>query len=112
MTFLQDYLNNPSPTGFEKEGQRLWLKYLAAFIDEHFVDPYGSAVGVINPKAEFKVVIEAHADEISWFINYISPEGLLYVIRNGGSDQQIAPSKRVNIHTEKGPLKAVFGWPA
>ena len=112
LTFLQDYLNNPSPTGFEKEGQRLWLKYLAPYIDEHFVDPYGSAVGVINPKAEFKVVIEAHADEISWFINYISPEGLLYVIRNGGSDQQIAPSKRVNIHTEKGPVKAVFGWPA
>ena len=24
----------------------------------------------------------------------------------------IAPSKRVNIHTDKGPVKAVFGWPA
>ena len=24
----------------------------------------------------------------------------------------IAPSKRVNIHTEKGVVKAVFGWPA
>ncbi len=67
---------------------------------------------MINPEAAFKVVIEAHADEISWFVNYISPEGLIYVIRNGGSDQAIAPSKRVNIHTEKGIVKAVFGWPA
>ena len=32
--------------------------------------------------------------------------------RNGGSDHQIAPSKRVNIHTEKGIVKGVFGWPA
>jgi len=112
LTFLRNYLNNPSPTGFEKEGQKLWLEYLKPYIDEYFVDAYGSAVGVINPKAPFKVVIEAHADEISWFVNYISPEGLIYVIRNGGSDQQIAPSKRVNIHTENGTVKAVFGWPA
>ena len=100
LTFLRKYLNNPSPTGFEKEGQKLWLEYLQPFIDEYYVDAYGSAVGIINPKAPFKVVIEAHADEISWFVNYVSPEGLIYVIRNGGSDQQIAPSKRVNIHTE------------
>ena len=33
-------------------------------------------------------------------------------MRNGGSDHQIAPSKRVNIHTKKGMVKAVFGWPA
>ena len=76
------------------------------------VDNYGTAVAVINPKAKFKVVIEAHADEISWFVNYITKDGLIYVIRNGGSDHQIAPSKRVNIHTDKGIVKAVFGWPA
>jgi len=67
---------------------------------------------VINPKAKYKVVIEAHADEISWFVNYITKEGLIYVIRNGGSDHQIAPSKRVIIHGDKGPVTAVFGWPA
>ena len=58
--------------------------------------------GVINPDAPFKVVIEGHADEISWYVNYISDDGLIYVIRNGGSDHQIAPSKIVNIHTKKG----------
>uniref|UniRef100_UPI004048456A M20/M25/M40 family metallo-hydrolase n=1 Tax=Algoriphagus sp. TaxID=1872435 RepID=UPI004048456A len=65
-----------------------------------------------NPDAPYKVVIEAHADEISWFVNYIDDNGYIYVIRNGGSDHQIAPSKRVNIHTEKGVVKGVFGWPA
>ena len=69
-------------------------------------------VGVINPKAQYKVVIEAHADEISWFVHYITKDGFIYLRRNGGSDHQIAPSKRVNIHTEKGIVKAVFGWPA
>jgi putative aminopeptidase FrvX len=112
LSFFENYINNPSPTGFEWEGQRLWLDYIKPYVDEYMVDNYGTAVAVINPKAEYKVVIEAHADEISWFVNYITKEGLIYVIRNGGSDHQIAPSKRVNIHTEKGMVKGVFGWPA
>ncbi|MBD1364103.1 M42 family metallopeptidase [Mucilaginibacter sp. ZT4R22] len=112
LAFFEKYINNASPTGFEWKGQQLWLEYLKPYIDDHFVDNYGTAVGVINPTAEYKVVIEAHADEISWFVNYITSDGLIYVIRNGGSDHQIAPSKRVDIHTDNGIVKAVFGWPA
>jgi putative aminopeptidase FrvX len=110
--FLEKYINNPSPTGFESKGQQLWLDYIKPYIDTHFVDTYGTVVGVINPEAKYKVVIEAHADEISWFVHYITKEGFIYLRRNGGSDHQIAPSKRVNIHTGKGIVKAVFGWPA
>ncbi len=110
--FLYTYLNNISPTGHEYSGQKIWLDYIKKYIDDYIVDNYGTVVGVINPSAEYKVVIEAHADEISWFINYISKEGYLYVIRNGGSDFQIAPSKKALIHTDKGPVPAVFGWPA
>ncbi|MFD1292424.1 M42 family metallopeptidase [Lutibacter holmesii] len=112
MTFLEKYLNNASPTGYESEGQKIWMEYLKPYVDTFITDSYGSAVGVINPNAKFKVVIEGHADEISWYVNYITPEGLIYVIRNGGSDHQIAPSKVVNIHTKKGIVKGVFGWPA
>lgn len=111
--FLHRYLDNVSPTGFEYSGQKIWLDYLKPYIDEEIVDTYGTAVGVINPGKKYKVVIEAHADEISWFVNYISDDGYLYVIRNGGSDFQIAPSMRCLIHCEGGEIvKGVFGWPA
>src|SRR5210317_1336445 len=112
ISFLESYMNNPSPTGHESEGQKLWMNYLKPYVDEFITDSYGTAVGVINPEADFKVVIEGHADEISWYVNYITEEGLIYVIRNGGSDHQIAPSKRVNIHTKNGIVKGIFGWPA
>src|SRR6202008_2649561 len=111
-TFLKNYINNPSPTGFESSGQKLWLNYIKPYTDTFFTDPYGTAVGVINPDAPFKVVIEAHADEISWFVNYIGADGLIYLKRNGGVDHQIAPSMRVLVHGKKGPVTAVFGWPA
>ena len=110
--FLYAYLNNASPTGFEAEGQKLWLDYLRPYIDEWHLDNYGTAYGVINPGQPFRVVIEGHADEISWFVNHIDDNGFINVVRNGGSDQMIAPSKRVNIHTKKGYVKGVFGWPA
>ncbi|WP_116107745.1 M42 family metallopeptidase [Lewinella sp. IMCC34191] len=110
--FLHDYLNNASPTGFESAGQKLWIDYIRPYVDEIALDTYGTAYGVINPGKDYRVVIEGHADEISWFVHYITDNGYLYVVRNGGSDHMIAPSKRVNIHGEKGIVRGVFGWPA
>jgi len=112
LAFLERYLNNASPTGYEWEGQKIWMDYLRPYVDDFITDTYGTAVAVINPEAKYKVVIEAHSDEIAWYVNYITDKGLIYVIRNGGSDHQIAPSKWVNIHTKKGIVKGVFGWPA
>ncbi|MEY2904764.1 MAG: hypothetical protein RJA52_780 [Bacteroidota bacterium] len=110
--FLKTYLNNSSPTGFESSGQKIWNNYLKEFVDEIHLDNYGTSYGIINPGKDFRVVIEAHADEISWFVNYITEDGFIYVVRNGGSDHLIAPSKKVNIYTDKGIVKGVFGWPA
>lgn len=113
LEFLETYINTSSPTGFEYKGQKVWLDYIKPYIDEYQVDNYGTVYGIINPGQEYKVVIEAHADEIAWFVNYITKEGFIYVIRNGGSDPLIAPSKRVNIYTRDGRVvKGVFGWPA
>jgi len=110
--FLYKYLENASPTGYEASGQKLWINYLEPYIDEWHLDNYGTAYGIVNPGQDFKVVIEAHADEISWYVNHISKEGFIHVVRNGGSDHTIAPSKRVNVHGDNGIVRGVFGWPA
>ena len=112
LSFLEKYLNNASPTGYESTGQKVWMDYLKPYVDNFITDIYGTAVGVINSDSEYKVVIEGHSDEISWYVNFITDSGLIYVIRNGGSDHQIAPSKWVNIHTKNGVIEGVFGWPA
>ena len=57
LEFLEKYVNNAAPTGFEMSGQKLWLEYIKPYIHEYFVDTYGTVVGVINPDAPYKVVI-------------------------------------------------------
>lgn len=109
--FLRKYLNANAPTGCEYTGQRIWVDYIKKYVDEVFLDPYGSAVGVIKGDSEFKVVIEAHADEISWGVNYIDSNGYIYVARNGGSDYEIAPGMRGLAHLDNGEkVLGVFGW--
>ncbi|WP_185873488.1 zinc-binding metallopeptidase family protein [Blattabacterium cuenoti] len=110
--FLEKYLNNFSPTGDESVGQKIWIDYIKPNVEKVYTDLYGTAVGIINPNSSKKLVIEAHVDEISWYVNYITDNGLIYVSRNGGIDHQITPSKVVLIHTNNGPIYGVFGWPA
>ncbi|MFT6810452.1 MAG: putative aminopeptidase FrvX [Saprospiraceae bacterium] len=110
--FMYKYLNSNAPVSNEVSGQKIWLDYITPFVDEWNQDNYGTVYGTINPGQKFSVVIEAHADEISWYVNHISDDGFIGVIRNGGSDHLIAPSKKVQIHGSKGDIIGVFGWPA
>jgi putative aminopeptidase FrvX len=110
LIFLEKYLNSNSPVGYEHNSQRIWKSYINKYIDDCIVDSYGTVVGVINPNNSYKVILEAHADEISWYVNYISEDGFIYVAYNGGSDKYIALSREVLIHTQNHLIvKGVFG---
>ena len=116
--FLYDYLNAFAPVAQETEGQKVWTDYIKPFSDFLYTDAYGTSYGVRKSKTKFntefpKVVIEAHCDEIAWIITNIEADGMIRVKRHGGSDNMIAPSKTVMIHTHSGTkVKGVFGWPA
>jgi len=112
--FLKEYLNGMSAVSFEAmEGQKIWADYIRPFVDKVYDENYGTVVGVINPDAEFKVVIDAHSDEISWYVSHIDATGHIFVKRNGGSDPHIAPSKDVKIYTRSGKIvDGMFGWVA
>ena len=108
--FLENYLNATSPTGMETAGQQIWLDYIKPYVDETYTDIYGTAVGIINPGCDYKVVIEAHADEIGWTVSHIDSKGFIRVVRNGGSDHHVAPGTPVQILGEKGVVNGHFGW--
>jgi len=116
--FLYDYLNAYAPVAQETEGQTIWSDYIKPYCDFLKQDAYGTSYGVLkgrtgSRKSANKVVIEAHCDEIAWIITYIEDSGMIRVKRHGGSDNMIAPSKTVMIHTHTGTkVRGLFGWPA
>ena len=114
--FLKEYLNSNGPVGFEYElgTQKIWIEEISKYVDQVELDNYGTAYGVMgNLESDFKVVIEAHVDEISYLVNYIDSKGYIKLIRNGGSDTQITPSMRADIWTSDGKkIPAIFGHPA
>lgn len=110
--FLTQYLNNTSPSGYESKNQQLWLDYIRPYIDTYISDTHGSIACIINPDKPYKVVIEAHADELSWVVRFIDGDGYIYVDPNGICDPRIAPAMRVTLHGESGPVQGFFGWPS
>jgi putative aminopeptidase FrvX len=110
--WISRYIENAAPSSREVHGQMMWLDYIKPHIDDHIVDNYGSVAAIINPGQPFKVVIEAHADEIAWVVLRITPDGFIRVQPTGGMDPEIAPAQKVNIHTSNGIVNGIFGWPA
>lgn len=112
--FLKNYLNAHSPVAQEYEGQKIWVNEIEKLADEVKVDAYGTAYAIKygDPqiKNRKKVVIEAHCDEIAWIISHIESDGYIRVKTHGGSDNMIAPSLPVLIHTHDGQkVPGVFG---
>jgi len=109
LKFLQTLVNTPSPTGHEARGQRVWLDYARQFADETFSDAYGNCVAVLNKGGTPRLMLAAHADEIAMAVNFINPEGFIYVRKMGGIDAAITKAQRVIIHSRSGPVKGVVG---
>lgn len=109
LQFLQTLANTPSPTGHEARGQRVWMDYVQDYADKTFSDAHGNCVAVLNPGGSPRLMLAAHADEISMTVCHIDKEGFLWVRRMGGVDPAISKAQRVVIHTRKGPVKGVVG---
>lgn len=109
LEFLRTLVNTPSPVGHETRGQRVWMDYVKPFAAKTYSDAYGNCVAVLNPGGSPRLMMCGHADEIAMAVNYITDEGYLYVRKMGGVDAAITRAQRAIIHTEAGPVKAVFG---
>jgi endoglucanase len=109
LQFLERLINTPSPSGHEARGQRVWLDYVAPYAEETFSDPYGNTVAVLNKGGSPRLMLAAHADEISMVVNYINDEGFIYVRKMGGIDPAITKAQRVVIQSRGGPVKGVVG---
>jgi putative aminopeptidase FrvX len=109
LSFLTDLLNTPTPSSEEARGQRVWLDYLAPYADKLETDTYGNALAVLSPGGSPKIMVEGHADEIAFQIQYIDDDGFIYFSGVGGHDPGLARGQRVHVHGRNGPVLGVIG---
>ena len=97
LNFLEQLLKCSGPSGFEIETAAVYRKYLSQFAHKVYTDVTGNTIGVLNEKADFKVMLAGHYDEIGFQIVHISDEGLLYFRNVGGIDKVTVPGTEVEI---------------
>lgn len=116
--FLKKYINTPSPSGFEMllGGQKVWIEKVKQFADRVEVDSYGNAYAYLDstkPNSQTKtILLDAHADEIGFYVTDITDSGLIKFNCLGGSDITIMPASRVDIWSDKNKVIGVVGHPA
>jgi putative aminopeptidase FrvX len=86
-----------------------FLTTLKPFADKLETDTYGNAMAILNPKGSPKIMVEGHADEIAFQVQYIDDDGFIWFSGVGGHDPSLARGQRVHLHGRHGQVLGVIG---
>lgn len=119
LAFLRKLLDTPSPSGFEREGQRVWLDYVRSNgATRTWNDAYGNCFAELLPDTLdtpqvdklFTVAICGHADEIGLMVQHVDSNGFIYCRSIGGIDAGSIVGKRLQFRSSvKGVSEPVIG---
>lgn len=109
LTFLENLLNAPSPSGYEGPARKIWLNSLKKVADSLTVDVHGNSIATINPQGSPHIMLAGHIDELGFQICHIESSGLLRFRQIGGHDLRLLEGRRVIIHAEKESVIGVIG---
>jgi len=103
LAFLQRLLDTPSPSGFERDGQRVWLDYVRPLATRTWNDAYGNCFAELLPAdggdPGLTVAVCGHADEIGLMVNHFDDKGFVYCRAIGGIDVTQIVGKRIRFRS-------------
>ena len=102
--FLFEMLDTMSVSGHEIALQKKVIAHMKPYADEIRTDATGNVICVLNPEAEFKVLLAGHIDEIGLIVTYIESSGLLRVTKAGGIRAYQYPGHQVVVKGADGPV--------
>ncbi|HEX3725733.1 MAG TPA: M42 family metallopeptidase [Pirellulales bacterium] len=108
LEFLKRLLETPSPSGFEQPIQKVVREYVADFADEVRHDLHGNLIAIRNPGAPLRVMLAGHCDQIGFLVQYIDPDGFLWVQTIGGWDPQVLIGQKLTVWSASGPIFGVI----
>ena len=96
--FLYALLDNMFVSGNEIPLQKKVIEEMTPYCDEIRTDYTGNVVSVLNPDADFKVMLCGHIDEIGLVVSHILESGLIKVMKAGGIYPRTYPGHQVVVH--------------
>ncbi|MCL0039052.1 M42 family metallopeptidase [Dehalococcoidia bacterium] len=97
-------------SGFEDEVRGLIQEMITPFAGETRIDTLGNLIATKRGRGDFKLMLDAHMDEIGLMISFIEEDGYLRFTTIGGWDERILPAHAVTILTrEHGKVRGVIG---
>lgn len=107
-SFLEKLIKCPSPSGDEIAIQKIWIEEMKSYADEIRTDFAGNAIAILNPEADFKVMLTGHCDEIAFMVTHIDDQGFISVTKAGGINPKLALGSRVRIYGKE-LIKGIIG---
>src|SRR5947209_4212785 len=107
LAFLNQLLQTPSPSGFERPIQDVVRAWATEYADEVRTDRHGNVVAVIHPGGQPRIMLAGHCDQIGLMVQHVDDNGFLYVQPIGGWDMQILLGQNLTVWTREGPVAAV-----
>src|SRR5947209_2047624 len=107
LSFLQNILQTPSPSGYERPVQDLVRSWARPFADDVRTDRHGNVIAVRNPTGQPRIMLAGHCDQIALMVQHVDENGYLYVQPIGGWDMQVLIGQNLTVWTRQGGLPGV-----
>src|ERR1700694_3513394 len=94
---LERLCNIPGIPGFEDDVRTAIAEIVKPYADSLRVDALGNLLVTRRGKSDFKLMLDAHMDEIGFMVQYIDEHGFIRFTPIGGWDPRLLPSHMLTI---------------
>lgn len=107
---LERLSNAPGVSGFEGPVRDTIAELVGPYVDELRVDTLGNLIAVRRGRSAFRLMLDAHMDEVGFMVQHIDEHGFIGLAPLGGWDQRLLPSHLPTIVTRDGArIEGVIG---
>lgn len=111
LELLEKICQAPGAPGYEQKIRALVLEEIKPLVDEIETDNIGNIYAIKRGKANKKVMIGAHMDEIGFIVTHIDDNGFIRFHTLGGFDPKTLTAQRVLIHGKEDVLGVMAAKP-
>ncbi|MBI5879463.1 MAG: M42 family metallopeptidase [Chloroflexi bacterium] len=107
---LEKLCNVPGIPGFEDEVRETIIELVTPLVEDVKVDTLGNVIATRHGRSNFKLMLDAHMDEIGFMVQHIDGDGFIRFTPIGGWDPRLLPSHALTIITrERRRIEGVIG---